>query len=46
MHAFTAQEGDAFKEIGAAFQVKGDLKDALSSALREEFKASFRSLRG
>ena len=29
-----AQDGDTFKEIGAAFQVKGDLKNALSSAFR------------
>ena len=29
-----AQDDDTFKEIGAAFQVKGDLKNALSSAFR------------
>ena len=29
-----AQEGEAFKEMGAAFQVKGDLKNAWSSAFR------------
>ena len=29
-----AQDGDAFNEIGAAFQVKGDLKNAWSSAFR------------
>ena len=29
-----AQDGDTFKEISAAFQVKGDLKNALSSAFR------------
>ena len=38
MHAFTAQDGDAFKEIGAAFKVKGDLKNALSSFLKEKLK--------
>ena len=29
-----AQDSDTFNEIGAAFQVKGDLKNALSSACR------------
>ena len=29
-----AQDGDTFKEIGAAFQVKGGLKNAWSSAFR------------
>ena len=32
--ALLAQDGDIFNEIGAAFQVKGDLKNALSSAFR------------
>ena len=29
-----AQDGDTFNEIGAAFKVKGDFKDAWSSAFR------------
>ena len=32
--AFTAQDDDAFNEMGAAFKVNGDFKDALSSAFR------------